>query len=351
MLAEEKILNAKILIVDDNILNIQILKKILTEEGFYHITTTTDPLQAVQLYKDIHPDLLLLDYNMPGKNGVQIIVELRSLNPSDYLPVLMLTAEEDTTLRAQALQSGAKDFLRKPYDRLEVVLRSRNILEVRMLYAQALLQNRSLEDQVNDRTKELRDTRMDVIQRLARMAEFRDKETGLHIVRMSRYCLALAKTIGLTPSQCDLILATSPLHDIGKIAIPDSILLKPTKLDVQEYEIMKTHAMIGSQLLLGSNSTFLKMASIIAQTHHERWDGSGYPNQIKGEDIPLVGRICAVCDVFDALTSNRPYKKAWGFDESLTEIINGKGKHFDPKLVEAFLDIKEDIKYIYEIYQ
>ena len=351
MISEEKILNAKILIVDDNILNVQILKKILAEEGFYHISSTTDATQAVKLYKDIRPDLLLLDYNMPGINGVDIIIELRSMDPSDYLPILMLTAEEDVSLRAKALQSGAKDFLRKPYDRLEVILRSRNILEVRLLYSQALHQNRSLEDQVADRTKELKETRMDVIQRLARMAEFRDKETGQHIVRMSRYCLALAKTIGLTPSQCDLILATSPLHDIGKIAIPDSILLKPAKLDFHEMEIMKSHAVVGSQLLSGSNSAFLKMASVIAQSHHERWDGSGYPNKIKGEDIPLVGRICAVCDVFDALTSKRPYKEAWTFDDSMSEIIKGTGKHFDPNLVEAFLDIREDVKYIYEIYQ
>lgn len=351
MIAEEKILNSRILIVDDNLLNIHILRKILQESGFLNITSTTSSLEAVKIYKDSRPDLLLVDFNMPQKNGIELIQELGELNPAGYLPALMLTAEEDPTLKAKALQSGAKDFLKKPYDRSEVILRSRNILEVRLLYSQAIEKNLTLEESVNARTKELYETRLDVVQRLARMAEYRDKDTGMHIMRVSRYCLALGKAAGLPIAQCELLLTTSPLHDVGKVAIPDAVLLKPGKLDDNEIEIMKAHTTIGAQLLAGSNSVFLKTAAIIAQTHHERWDGTGYPNKLKGDDIPLVGRICAICDVFDALTSDRPYKKAWVFKQAMDEILVNSGKHFDPHLIEVFNKIQDEVKYIYEIYQ
>ncbi len=351
MIPEESILNAKILIVDDNVLNIHVLKKILNSEGFFNITSTTDSLQAVSLYKELHPDLVLLDYNMPNKNGIEVILELALLDSKSYLPVLMLTAEEDNAIKSKALQSGAKDFLRKPYDTVEVILRSRNIIEVRLLYKNILNENFSLEEQIQERTKELRDTRLDVVQRLARVAEYHDKYSGAHIIRMSRYCMALAKSYGLSNFQSELIFATASLHDIGKIAIPDSVLLKPGKLNPEEFDIMKTHTVVGSQILAGSDSVFLKTASVIAQSHHERWDGSGYPHNLKGEDIPLPGRICGLCDVFDALTSERPYKTAWEFKDAVNTILDYKGTHFDPKLVDAFISIKEDIHYIYEIYQ
>lgn len=351
MILDEHILNARILIVDDNVLNVQILKKILADAGYVNVVMTTDASKAFPMYRECRPDLVLLDFNMPQLNGIEVMSQFATLDPTGYLPVLMLTAEEDAALRSQALQSGAKDFVKKPYDRTEVLLRSRNILEVRLLYNQIKTQNQTLEEQVLARTQELHQTRLDVIQRLARVAEYRDKETGQHIMRMSRYAEALAKAIGLAPAQVELILNTSPLHDIGKVAIPDTILLKPGKLDPQEFELMKTHTILGAQMLAGGDSVFLKMAQTIALTHHERFDGTGYPHGIKGEDIPLTGRICAVCDVFDALTSVRPYKKAWELQASFDEIKRCSGSHFDPNIAETFLKIEKDIKYIYELYQ
>jgi len=343
MISEEKIFAAKILAIDDNILNIQILKKILSNAGFINITTTTDPTRAVALYKEIKPDLILLDLNMPKMDGFAVMVQLSILNPDDYLPILILTAEEES-IRFKALQSGAKDFLHKPYEALDVLLKSRNIIEVRLLYNQVRNHNTALDQQINERIKEIRDSRLDVIQRLAIAAELRDAGTGKHIYRMSRYSQLLALAMGFTKEQGELLLTTSPLHDIGKIAIPDSILLKPAALEPHEFEIIKTHTTLGAKMLSGSDSVFLKMAETIALSHHEKWDGRGYPHGIKGEDIPLVGRICAIADVFDALSSPRPYKEAWTFERTVEEIAKLKGTHFDPKLVEAFLDIAKDIK-------
>src|SRR5580698_7865825 len=326
MISDEKIFAAKILAIDDNILNIQILKKILSNAGFINITATTDPTQALTLYKEIQPDLVLLDLNMPKMDGFAVMVQLSILNPDDYLPLLILTAEEEST-RFKALQSGAKDFLHKPYQHLDVLLKSRNIIEVRLLYNQIRNHNASLDQQINDRIKEIRDTRLEVIQRLAIAAELRDAGTGKHIYRMSRYCQLLALAFGFTKEQGELLLTTSPLHDIGKIAVPDAILLKPSSLSPQEFEIIKKHTILGAKMLSGSDSVFLKMAETIALTHHEKWDGGGYPHGIKGEEIPLVGRICAIADVFDALSSARPYKQAWTFERTWQEIKNLKGTH------------------------
>jgi putative two-component system response regulator len=342
MISEEKILAAQILVIDDNILNIQILKKIFTNAGFINITTTTDPTKSVGLYNQINPDLILLDLNMPVLDGFGVLKQLSVFNKEDYLPVLIVTAEEES-VRFKALQSGAKDFLHKPYDHLDVILRSRNIIEVRLLYNQVKKHNASLEDQISERIKELKDTRLDVIQRLAVAAELRDSGTPGHIFRMSHYCQQLALAVGFPKDQADLILASSPLHDIGKIAIPDAILLKPSKLNAEEFEIVKTHTTLGGKMLSGSDSVFLRMAQTIALNHHEQWDGSGYPGGLKGEDIPLIGRIASIADVFDALTSSRPYKKAWSRDEAIAEIKRLKGKHFDPKLVGAFDDAVKEV--------
>jgi len=347
MISDEKIFAAKILAIDDNILNIQILKKILTNAGFINITTTTDSTQALALYKEIQPDLILLDLVMPKMDGFAVMLQLSLLNPDDYLPILILTAEEET-IRFKALQSGAKDFLHKPYEHLDVLLKSRNIIEVRLLYNQIKNHNASLEHQVEERIKEIKDTRLDVIQRLAIAAELRDKGTGMHIYRMSRYCKILGLAIGFTKEQGELLLTTAPLHDIGKIAVPDAILLKPSSLEPHEFEVIKTHTTLGAKMLSGSDSVFLKMAETIALSHHEKWDGRGYPNAIRGEDIPLVGRICAIADVFDALSSERPYKRAWTFEETMAEILRLKGTHFDPKLVEAFADVAKDVKEIHD---
>ncbi|MDE2027830.1 MAG: response regulator [Candidatus Omnitrophica bacterium] len=347
MISDEKILAASILAIDDNVLNLQVLKKILDQAGFIHVRTTTDPTQAIELYKEIQPDLVLLDLNMPKMDGFAVMTQLAILNPDDYLPILILTAEEES-VRFKALQSGAKDFLHKPFNHLDVILRSRNIIEVRLLYKQIKNDNKALDQQVNYQIKEIRDTRLEVIRRLAVAAELRDAGTGDHIYRMSHYSQALAKAVGFTREQSDLLLTTSPLHDIGKIAIPDAILLKPARLEPHEFEIIKTHTILGAKMLSGSNSVFLKMAESIAMSHHEKWDGTGYPNGLKEDEIPLVGRICAVADVFDALSSDRPYKGAWSFEKTMAELNRLKGSHFDPKLIEAFESIQEEIKAVYE---
>ena len=350
MISEEKILNAKILAVDDNILNLQILKKILSSAGFVNFYTTTDPTKIIHIYGETKPDLLLLDLNMPILTGFDIMNQLTESNPNDYLPILVLSAEDEKA-RLKALSCGAKDFLHKPYQASEVVLRSRNIIEVRLLYKQIKSQNLSLEQQVEERTSDLKNTRLDVIRRLANTAELRDSDTGEHIIRMSYYCEKLALAVGFTHSQAEMILNTSPLHDVGKIAIPDAILLKTGKLEPQEFEIIKTHTTIGAKILSGSDSAFLKMAETIALTHHERFDGLGYPNKLKGEEIPLVGQVCSVADVFDALTSARPYKKAWSFEEAMAEIQNSRGKNFDPKVADAFCDIQNEIRSVYNQYK
>jgi putative two-component system response regulator len=344
------ILNAKILIVDDLEMNIRILQDILHKAGYKNITTTTKPTEAVKLYHEIKPDLLVLDLNMPEMDGFQVMEELQKQNNDDYLPILVLSNEESQDIKFKALESGAKDFLNQPYDRIEVSKRIKNLIEVRMLHMEVRDQNHILEEKVKSRTKELYDTQIDVIQRLARAIEYRDSETGMHIIRMSNYSSCLAANAEMSMEDCELILTASPLHDIGKIGISDSILRKPGKLSAEEWVIMRTHTTIGAELLSGSNSRFLEVAKEIALTHHEKWDGSGYPNGLKGEEIPLIGRICGICDVFDALTTKRPYKEAWTWDETVAEIKAQRGKHFDPNLLDCFISILPKLKNIQEKY-
>jgi len=342
----EKILNANILIVEDDRSSSRLIKGILDDAGFTAIKSLPDARKIVEVYKQYQPDLLILDLNLPGIDGFEAMKRLQSLDPDDYLPVLVISGETEDHVHLRALAAGAKDFLSKPYERPKVLLRARNLIEVRLLHQEVKNKNKDLERLVAERTKELRDTRIDVIRRLGYAAEYRDTETGQHILRMSRYAAALAKELGMSDDECELVLTTSPLHDVGKIAIPDRILLKPGPLSPEEWEVMKTHAEIGARLLSDGNSTFLGMAETIARTHHERWDGTGYPHGLSGEKIPLVGRICAVCDVFDALTSERPYKKAWTFEDALKEIKRLRGAYFDPKVVDAFFAILPQIKAI-----
>ncbi len=351
MILENQILNAPILIIDDDIISVRMLEDMLKKAGYLNYRSLMDPRDACQAYQKFKPDLILLDINMPFLNGFQVIDELKKLKPSSYLPILIVTEEENAQVKLRSLEAGARDFIHKPYDRFEVLLRIRNLLEVRMLDKALWDQNRILEEKVNERTLELHDTRLDVIHRLARAAEFRDQETGEHIVRMSQYATCLGRATGMNNGQVDLLLTTSPLHDIGKLGIPDSILLKPGKLTTEEFEIMKTHTTIGAKLLGGSRSAFMKMAETIALTHHEKWDGSGYPNHIKENQIPMVGRICGICDVFDALTSQRPYKQPWPFQKAVEEVKSQSGKHFEPYLVETFVKILPEIKNIYSQHQ
>jgi len=334
---QDLILKAKILIIDDQKLHIGLLEDILRKSGYSNIKSTTNPQDALEFYQEYQPDLVLLDLEMPKIDGFTVIAQLREMTGEDRLPLLALSPGRSQELKA--LEAGATDFLTKPYEGIEVLVRIHNIIETRLLNNAVRNQNKVLEERVKDRTKELSQTRLDIIQRLARAAEYRDEDTGIHIVRMSKLCAKLGAALGLDAQQCDLILNASPLHDIGKLGIPDSILLKPAKLSPEEWSIMKTHTAIGAKLLADSDSELMTMAETIALTHHEKWDGTGYPRGLKGEDIPLVGRIVAICDVFDALMSRRPYKKAWTLDEALAEIKRTSGTHFDPQVANAFFHV------------
>ena len=347
---KEPFADAKILIADDEATSVRLLVKLLSNAGYTNVKATRDPNQVQELYHKIKPDLLILDLHMPHMEGFKIMEQLKETEEEDYLPILVISKERNRVIQFSALEAGAKDFLVKPYDSIEVLVRIRNFLEVRMLHKQIRDQNRLLELRVQERTEQLYQSQIDTIHRLSRAVEYRDSETGVHTARMSLYIHHLASAVGFGPEECEIISTASSLHDIGKIGIPDSILQKPGKLNPEEQEIMKTHTTIGSELLFGSTSKFLKMGEEIAMTHHEKWDGTGYPKGLKGGDIPLVGRICGLCDVFDALTSKRPYKEAWPGDEALAEIKKGSGNHFDPHVVDCFFKILPQIRRIYEKY-
>ncbi len=341
---------AKILVVDDEPVNVALLERLLRNDGYRHITTTTDAREVLPLYREQRHDIVLLDIRMPHKDGFQVMAELRELDGEDYVPLLVLTAQIDAETRIRALEEGARDFLDKPFDRWEVLTRIRNMLEVRLLHKRVKEQNRELERRVLERTRELNETRLEIIRRLGRAAEYRDNETGNHIIRMSQMAQHLARAAGLPEERCELILHAAPMHDIGKIGIPDHILLKPGKLDAEEWEIMKRHVQIGAEILSGHDSELMRLARTIALTHHERWDGKGYPRGLAGEEIPIEGRIVAIADVFDALTSERPYKRAWSAEEAVAEICRGAGNHFDPRLVAHFETILPEVLAIRERY-
>ncbi|MBV1928838.1 MAG: response regulator [Gammaproteobacteria bacterium] len=340
---DKDIFQANVLIVDDQEANVALLTAILTSAGYKNITSTTDSRKAVGLYIEIEADILLLDIRMPHIDGFQVMEELKKRISGDYLPILVLTAEASDKVMGEALSKGAKDFLTKPFLNTEVLHRIRNILEVRLLHQGLRFQKMDLEKIVKQRTQELSQSRYEIIQRLGSAAEYKDNETGNHVLRMSRFCQLLAEAAGLPTSESELILHASPLHDIGKIGIPDQILLKPGSFEEEEWRIMQTHVDIGVELLAGSENPLLIKGGEIALMHHEKWDGSGYPNGLAGEEISIAGRICAICDVFDALTSVRPYKEAWPVEKAMNLIEEQSGKHFDPNLVPLFEAILERI--------
>ncbi|MGB0683561.1 MAG: HD domain-containing phosphohydrolase [Magnetovibrionaceae bacterium] len=334
---------SKILVVDDNPTNVLLLEKILESQGYSQVTTTTDSREVAGLYDEHHFDLILLDIRMPHMDGFQVMDALAVGIEDDYLPILVLTAQTDTETCLKALGKGAKDFITKPFQQVEVLHRIRNMLEVRQLYNQQKHQKEILDQAVRERTEELRETQLEVIRRLGRAGEYRDNETGMHVVRMSKSCQLLALASGLSEAESEVILHASPMHDVGKIGIPDAILLKPGKLDPEEWAIMQTHAQIGANILGEHQSDLMKKACSIALSHHERWDGKGYPNGLAGEAIPVEGRIAAIADVFDALTSERPYKKAWAVEDAVEFLKGNAGSHFDPRLVDLFVGILDDI--------
>jgi putative two-component system response regulator len=326
-----------ILIVDDEPANLKLLDRMLRGQGYQSLVLVADPREVLARYRETQPDLILLDINMPHLDGFQVMDQLKSLNDPLLPPIVILTAQHGKDFQLRALAGGARDFVAKPFDRNELLMRVRNLLDAQLAHRLVHDQKAVLEEMVRARTEELRRTRLQVVQRLGMAAEYRDEETGYHILSMSHTCALLVRAIGWSEADCDLMLNASPMHDIGKIGIPDAILLKPGKFEPDEWETMKTHTTIGAKLLDGDDSDIMQMAREIALTHHEKWDGSGYPNGLSGEAIPLSGRIAALADVFDALTSARPYKKAWTVDAAVDLIKENNGRHFDPALVEVFL--------------
>ena len=340
----------KILVVDDEPVNVEVLEDILEIAGYNHVISTTDPYEAVRLYGERGFDLVLLDLFMPGMDGFEVLEKFKETKCDPPVPVLVLTALRDRETRLKALRRGARDFIAKPFDHQEVLARIHNLLEVRLAQKQLKSHNIILDQKVRERTQELHDTRLEIIRRLGIAAEYRDNETGLHIIRMSLFSQLLGKVAGMGDSEAEMLLQTSPMHDIGKIGIPDSILLKPGKLNREEWETMQTHTTIGAKILSDHPSELFQTARIIALTHHEKWNGMGYPQGIAGNDIPLVGRLVAVADVFDALTSKRPYKEPWPVDKAVAQLEQDSGKHFDPTLVDSFKEALQDILKIKDFY-
>lgn len=306
----------KLLLVDDEPTNLQVLRQILQDD--YRLLFAKDGDKALELAERENPALILLDVMMPGMTGHEVCARLKSQPATSTIPVIFVTALADVEDEARGFEVGAVDYITKPVSPPIVRARVRTHLSL-------------------VRAEELHETRLQIVQRLGLASEYKDNETGLHVIRMSHYTYVLAKAAGYSEHEADDLLNAAPMHDVGKIGIPDAILQKNGKLDDAEWAVMRQHAQIGAEIIGEHDSGLLKTARIIALTHHEKWDGSGYPNGLKGEEIPLAGRIVAIADVFDALTSVRPYKAAWPVEEAISLLRRESGRHFDPELVELFI--------------
>jgi len=340
----ERTSSATILIVDDQEYNIRLLERILGRAGFNRLVPLVEPENIIDVIKEVQPDIILLDWHMPGIDGLQALRMIREQSGEDqYLPVLVITADVTSEAKQKALQAGAHDFLTKPVDRTEVILRINNLLRTRFLHLQLSTQKSTLEERVLMRTSELQQAKLEILQLLGRASEYRDDMTGQHTQRVGRLSGLIAAQLGLPEKMIELIETAAPLHDIGKIGIPDELLLKPGRFDASELERMKAHTTIGFNILQASSFEVLKVAGLIARSHHEKWDGSGYPQGLSGRAIPLEARIVALADFYDALTHERPYKKAWSPEEATAEIIKQRERHFDPEVVDAFLAIVRSV--------
>jgi len=334
----DQLSRARLLIVDDEEANVQLLRRILEASGYADIRSTNDPRAVEDLVDEVDPDLVLLDLLMPVMDGHEVLRLIREHTPEDaYRPVLVLTSDHSPEAKRRALSGGAKDFLTKPLSPSEVRLRVRNLLEARFLHQRLAQQNERLEERVQARTLELEQARIQTLQRLALAAEYRDDATGEHTKRVGSTAALIARELGWEEPRVKTMRLAAPLHDIGKIGIPDSILLSSGRLSREQFEVMKTHCAIGADLLAGTGVPLLDLAAEIALCHHERWDGLGYPRGLSGEKIPLSGRIVSVADTWDALTTERPYKGAWSEAQALGEVERNAGLQFDPEVVEAFL--------------
>jgi putative two-component system response regulator len=326
----------RVLIIDDSRSSLALLAAVLGEIGGIEIVTSTSPIAALTRCASEQFDLLLIDHIMPEMDGVEVIRRLRAQPDYRLVPIIMVTSDSDQELRSDAIGVGATDFINKPFDRNELLARVRNLLALRG--AQIELADRAswLAREVDIATRHLVEREEEIIWRLARAIEYRDGDTGGHVSRVAQISSLLAAALGLSPERCRLIYLSAPLHDIGKIGIPDAVLGKPGKLTPHELVTMREHVSIGARILENGSSELIRTAELIAQSHHERWDGMGYPDRLSGTDIPVEARIVALADVFDALCSERPYKKAWPVADAYREIVSLSGTHFDPACVDAF---------------
>jgi putative two-component system response regulator len=336
----------RVLAIDDAAMNLRTYEKILGAIEGVRVEAYTDARSALKFAEANEPDLVIVDYRMPGMDGLDFIRHFRELPGYMEIPLVMLTSEQDGAIRRSAIELGANDFLNKPADPVEFLARVRNLLALRDSRKKLVNRALHLAEEVRAATAAIERREQETIHRLTRASEFRDNETGLHIVRMGRYAQILARALGMGPTEAELMLLAAPMHDIGKVATPDQILLKPGKLTPDEWEIMQQHAIAGYEILRDSESKLLQRAAEIALTHHEKWDGSGYPYRLKGDKIPISGRICALADVFDALTSVRPYKPAWPIERAIVHIHQSRASHFDPVVVDAFERTIDDIRTI-----
>jgi putative two-component system response regulator len=328
----------RIVIVDNDKTQLGLLRKLVMKAQGCQPVVFADPVEALGWCRDNEPDVVIVDYDLPKMDGLQFLRAFRAIYAREAVPVLITTAAGESQARYEALKDGANDYLTKPFDNLEFSVRTRNQLTARQYHRTMLERNAWLQQEIDKATREIRDRERETLTRVSMAAEFRDPETGAHIQRMAQYSRLIAKSLGLSSADQALIFDAAPLHDVGKIGIPDAILLKPARLTPEEFEVMKQHARFGHELLSGSASPVVQTGAVIALAHHEKYDGSGYPDRLAGQDIPLYGRIVAVADVFDALTSERPYKKAWDLERAVAYLRDGAESHFDPYCVAAFLD-------------
>lgn len=326
-----------VLVVDDTQINVRLISHLVAKLEDSIAIGFFVPQEGLDWCVAQVPDLVIVDYMMPELDGIEFIRRLRTLPGREDIPVLMVTANDQVSVRHQALEVGANDFLIKPIDKIEFLARVRNMLALRRSQRRLADHAVWLEEEVSKATADILAREREMTFRLCKAAESRDPETGAHILRMAHYSRLIGARLGWSEAELDVLLDASPMHDIGKVGVPDYILLKPGKLDEAEFAIIKTHAQHGYDILKGSDSAILKMAAEIALSHHEKFDGGGYPQGLKGDAIPLAARICAVADVFDALTCERPYKKAWELDRSVAFLRENAGSHFDPVCVDAFL--------------
>jgi len=340
-----------VLIIDDTEINLILFAALVKKLDDCIPHTFARARDALSWSQDHIPDLVIVDYMMPDLDGLEFIRLMREIPGRESVPVVMITANDQKQLRYRALDIGANDFLTKPVDKVEFLARSRNMLLVSD--ARKKLADRAawLADEVRKATAEIIARERETVIRLCKAAEYRDPETGAHILRMAHFSRLIGRGLGMSVEDQELLLEAAPLHDIGKVGIADKILLKPGRLDEEEFEIMKHHAIYGFELLQGSSSRVLQVGADIAKGHHEKFDGSGYPLGLAGTDIPIFSRIVAVADVFDALTSERPYKKAWSLEDAVDFLVAGSGKHFDPKCVQSFLDAWDEVVDIRDRYK